>query len=575
MTVIQRLVFRYISQFVFVLFVIIVALITSTLLIGFTLLEQESGNDISTLSSDYLEVAISIEDDEVEVRDSLLEGLDSQDAWLQIVSEDGTVLFNHDVPEEVPTSYSTPDFASLYDTAGPSTRLLALKFEDKPYIAVLGKSEKIRDLLTRIEDTSFTNMTEEDQKVAKELQANLYVYNETTLVDSFETTEKVNQPTLHELVDFQATNVDRTEEIVTYYNPETQLTYIGVRPNEKMTGTTQAMNTTILSTFSMTMLVILGLLLALAVWYAIRLGRPVIHIIRWLQLLAEDELQEPIDKKGKPVSTKKNGKLRKPFKPFKEVLESLSKLTHTLQHNKLQQQKTEETREEWITGLSHDLKTPLSAIYGYSVMMNNPEYEWSRHEVNEFTEVIERNSLYMSGLIEDLTLTYRIKNDGLPVFLETLEMVSTVQTITESFMSTHLKEEQTYSMELPKEPFEYDMDLNHFTRILQNLLGNAIKYNPEGTKIQIHLTKRTDSFQLVIQDNGVGMTEETRQRLFDRYYRGTGVSDTTLGTGLGLAITKQLIELHSGTIEVHSQVDKGTTIEVIFPWKSYIYKKLS
>lgn len=567
MTVIQRLVFRYISQFVFVLFVIIVALITSTLLIGFTLLEQESGNDISTLSSDYLEVAISIEDDEVEVRDSLLEGLESQDAWLQIVSEEGTVLYSYEAPEEIPTSYSTPDFAALYDTAGPSTRLLSLTFEATPYIAILGKSEKIRDLLVRTEGRDFSDMSKEQQELAQKLQANLYVYNETTLVDSFETTTQVNQPTIHELVDFQATNVDRTEEIVTYYNPETQLTYIGVRPNEKMTGTTQAMNTTILSTFSITMLVILGLLLALAVWYATRLGRPVIHIIRWLQLLAEDQLEEPFDKKGKPVSMKKNGKLRKPFKPFKEVLESLSKLTLTLQHNKLQQQKTEETREEWITGLSHDLKTPLSAIYGYSVMMNNPEYEWSRIEVTEFTEVIERNSLYMSGLIEDLTLTYRIKNDGLPVFLEKLEMISTVQTITESFMSTHLKEGQHYCVELPKEPFEQDMDLNHFTRILQNLLGNAIKYNPEGTEIRIGLNKKVDSFQLVIQDNGVGMTEETRQRLFDRYYRGTGVSDTTLGTGLGLAITKQLIELLGGTIEVHSEVDVGTTIEVTFPWK--------
>lgn len=95
---------------------------------------------------------------------------------------------------------------------------------------------------------------------------------------------------------------------------------------------------------------------------------------------------------------------------------------------------------------------------------------------------------------------------------------------------------------------------------------NAVKYNPKGTTITI--TTQTLEERLVIitiEDNGIGMDDETLDNLFDRYYRGTNTTDSSTGTGLGMAITKQLVKLHGGSIKVHSDVGMGTKVRIILP----------
>ncbi len=106
-----------------------------------------------------------------------------------------------------------------------------------------------------------------------------------------------------------------------------------------------------------------------------------------------------------------------------------------------------------------------------------------------------------------------------------------------------------------------------FERMLDNLIYNAIKHNPPGTKISITMEENDqgNKLRIVIQDNGIGMDEETLKHLFSRYYRGTNTDEKVEGTGLGMNIAMQIAKLHKGTLIVESKEQVGTSVVIDFP----------
>jgi signal transduction histidine kinase len=101
-----------------------------------------------------------------------------------------------------------------------------------------------------------------------------------------------------------------------------------------------------------------------------------------------------------------------------------------------------------------------------------------------------------------------------------------------------------------------------FERMMENLIYNAIKHNPPGTRISIILMENEENqaLRIIVQDNGVGMEESTRNHLFDRFYRGTNTDERLEGTGLGMAIAMQIVQLHDGMITVVSEIGAGTKV---------------
>jgi signal transduction histidine kinase len=313
--------------------------------------------------------------------------------------------------------------------------------------------------------------------------------------------------------------------------------------------------------------------LVLGLLFGRRLGGPLLHMLAWLQRISAGEWSEPARADGTPRSrSRRSGRLRGAFRVYREVLQALAQLADTLRQSEEQRRRLEQTREEWITGVSHDLKTPLASVKGYAALLSEGGYEWTPEEVRQFARVMVRQAGYMEDLIEDLSLTFRLKNQALPLRRTAVNLVELVRRAVIDLVNHPATQKQQMRFEAAVENVVYPVDPKWFKRALDNLLANASLHNPPGTRIEVRVealgdgSGTPDPVRIVIADDGEGMDAETVARMFDRYYRGTNTSErSSRGSGLGSAIAKQLVEAHGGSIAVHTAPGRGTEVEILLP----------
>ncbi|RAL23420.1 sensor histidine kinase [Thermoflavimicrobium daqui] len=298
------------------------------------------------------------------------------------------------------------------------------------------------------------------------------------------------------------------------------------------------------------------------------LGSPLLSILTWLQTLSAGSYDEPLDRRGRPISQNRFGIMKRSYRIYREVIEALHKLTRTLKQNEEDRKQLEKTREEWMTGVSHDLKTPLSTIKGYVDVLSSKHYPLSEHEVSEITDILQERIRYMEDLIQDFNLTFRLKNHALPLHKQRVDIANLVQESVLDMANSPRAEKYEFRFSSSPEELYADVDPKWFKRAMDNLIGNAVIHNPPGTLIEVMVQEKKQSYQVVIRDHGKGMDEETQSRLFDRYYRGTDSGRNYSGTGLGMAIAYQLIQAHQGKMDLVSQPSHGTKITMNFPYEN-------
>src|SRR5690606_12847359 len=151
----------------------------------------------------------------------------------------------------------------------------------------------------------------------------------------------------------------------------------------------------------------------------------------------------------------------------------------------------------------------------------------------------------------DLNLTYRLKNSTFPIVKKTEKINELVKkTVIDFFNHPQYSEQKIEFIDVDQDIY-YEVDAKWFQRIIENILANAIHHNPDGTMLKVRMKQlqgMSQGFSIIIEDNGIGIDEEMKEKLFDRYYRGTSTTADQTGTGLGLAISQQLIKMHGGQI---------------------------
>ncbi|MBY7141895.1 HAMP domain-containing histidine kinase [Virgibacillus sp. NKC19-3] len=308
------------------------------------------------------------------------------------------------------------------------------------------------------------------------------------------------------------------------------------------------------------MLSIIAIGIIIALFFGKQLSAPILYMVSWVENLSKEKYEKP------SYHSKRRRQSKAEYKTFQELTQALSRLTSTLKRNQVEREMLEETREEWMTGVSHDLKTPLSTIKGYTAILASDAYDWKQEEVRHFANTMEERVAYMEQLIEDFSLTFQLKNDAIPLQLEKGNVVDVIQNLLKQLQGLPEARNNRISFETNSEQISLHMDTKYLKRAFENLIANSMKHNPPETSIAIKLYEdHSGKIHIVIEDDGIGMDQETVDHLFDRYFRGTNNASDTSGTGLGMAIARQIIFAHGGDIVIKSKPHLGTQCHIIFP----------
>lgn len=226
------------------------------------------------------------------------------------------------------------------------------------------------------------------------------------------------------------------------------------------------------------------------------------------------------------------------------------------------EKKAEKLRREFSANVSHELKSPLTSISGYAELIKNGMVK--DEDIKKFSGIIFDEAGQMLRLIENIILISKL--DEKPE-LRCEEEVSIKETIDDVLKLYKGKiDAKNLSVECHiEEGLKKNVPLGMLSELYRNLISNAIKYNKDGGKINISVEKRADNIISKITDTGIGLEKDEIPRIFERFYMvDKGRNRNTNSTGLGLAIVKHIVEDMGGTIDVSSELNKGTTMKVIF-----------
>lgn len=256
----------------------------------------------------------------------------------------------------------------------------------------------------------------------------------------------------------------------------------------------------------------------------------------------------------------KDGKVKRSYFLYQEVVSNLAILGESLKRAEAEQEELAQEKNEWIAGVSHDLKTPLSYITGYASLLLNKDYHFSPEERTLYVNEIYQKGNYIETLINELNVSFFLDGaDESSLRFSQVELVSYLRQILADAANDPRAAMYTFDYQSDLKRSDSVIDEQLMYRGVYNLLMNCIEHNPPGTTIRVALQPVTGGIRLQISDDGVGMAQSTATRIFDKYFSS---GKDKPGKGLGLFIAKQIIEAHKGKISVVSEVGKGTTFEV-------------
>ena len=221
----------------------------------------------------------------------------------------------------------------------------------------------------------------------------------------------------------------------------------------------------------------------------------------------------------------------------------------------------ERNRREFTANVSHELKTPLQGIIGSAELLENGLVK--QEDVPRFIGHIRSEAQRLVTLIGDIIRLSQL-DEGEPMPAEPVELLALAREAAESLQSAAAARNVTITVE--GEPVEFTGVRRLLYEIVFNLCDNAIKYNTDGGRVQVTVTKEGETAAVTVRDTGIGIPPDQQDRVFERFYRvDKSHSKASGGTGLGLSIVKHAVQYHHGAIHLQSEVGKGTEIRVTFP----------
>jgi signal transduction histidine kinase len=232
---------------------------------------------------------------------------------------------------------------------------------------------------------------------------------------------------------------------------------------------------------------------------------------------------------------------------------NINHMTDELQRTLDEERKAERTKNELITNVSHDLKTPLTLIIGYLRLLKDKNYEDQGH-AESYINIAYNKSEKLNRLIDDLFDYTKFANHSVPMQLEKINLNELIEQLLEEQVSYAEENELTLVRELPPVKLFVAIDADQMIRVFDNLLNNAIKYSDKPGQITVRVTRDKGFAEVRVINRASTIDKEELPRVFDRFYRlDAARTSTSGGSGLGLAIAKSIVEAHNGEIWTHTE----------------------
>lgn len=235
----------------------------------------------------------------------------------------------------------------------------------------------------------------------------------------------------------------------------------------------------------------------------------------------------------------------------------------------LHQKKLSDMKTDFINNMTHELKTPISTIRLATEMLTDKSLQHQPQNIQRYAGIIKEENQRLEGHVEKVLQFARLERGSINLRNENIDLVELLDNILQKTML----QVQTVEGELHYEPADEDLtiwgDKEHIQNMIYNLLDNAIKYSKQCPIITVKTNKTPDGYvSIAISDEGIGMSKDELQKVFDKFYRvTTGKLHDVKGFGLGLSYVKLMVDAHKGKINVSSKLGKGSTFELLFRQK--------
>lgn len=264
------------------------------------------------------------------------------------------------------------------------------------------------------------------------------------------------------------------------------------------------------------------------------------------------------------LSTGSYFKYNSPRGIYFKVEQCINELADKLQDNEKEREKLEELKEEWISNISHDIKTPLTSIIGNAEIMADTKYELKDEVRERYCSKIISKGEYIKTLVEELNLSTRLKSNTIVLNKKNINIVSLIRHVVIDIINDEKYNEGNIHFTYSAEEIMAEVDEQLIKRAFINIIINAFVHNDPKVKVNINIQHRYgENIRVLIDDNGKGVSEEELKHIFKRYYRGTSTRNKIEGSGLGMAIAHDIVKVHGGQIEATSQIGEGLKVNIL------------
>jgi len=235
-------------------------------------------------------------------------------------------------------------------------------------------------------------------------------------------------------------------------------------------------------------------------------------------------------------------------------------------HDVTEQHRNEERRKEFVANVSHELRTPLTNVRSYAETLRDSSGDIPRETEDSFLDIIINETDRMTHIVQDLLALSRLDSGNTEISLSRFDPGESIASVCRANALEAKHRGQSLSCEVSSDLPLIVGDRSRLEQVLMNVIGNSIKYTPDGGHICVTAGTTEEQVWIEVRDDGIGIPEKDRSRIFDRFYRVDKARSREFGgTGLGLSIAKEIVERHHGTIGLAPHEGPGTTVRLVLP----------